>query len=107
MPYSRPPQRVWDLAFSRESEQTYLYLANSVNEKVEVLRCSTLEVLTISGDGGRQPGEFFGDHNLATDSKGNLYVTEKYDGARVQRFLFQGVGTVPKDQGVPWPKGKQ
>jgi DNA-binding beta-propeller fold protein YncE len=97
---------VWDLTFSRDPQQTYIYLANGVNEKIEVLRRSTLEVLTMFGDGGRQPGEFYGCHNLATDSKGNLYVTETYDGARVQRFLYKGVGTVEKDQGVPWPKGQ-
>ena len=62
-------------------------------------------MLTSFGDGGRQPGQFFGVHNLATDSKGNLYTTETYTGARVQRFLFKGVGPVTrKDQGVPWPQ---
>ena len=62
-------------------------------------------MLTSFGDGGRQPGQFFGVHNLATDSKGNLYRTETYTGARVQRFLFKGVKPVTrKDQGVPWPQ---
>ena len=46
----------------------------------------------------------FGVHNLATDSKGNLYTTETYTGARPQRFLYKGVGPVrAKDQGVVWP----
>jgi DNA-binding beta-propeller fold protein YncE len=98
---------VWDMTFSRDPEQTYMYMVNGVNEKVEVLLRSTLEVLTTFGDGGRQPGEFFGSHNITTDSKGNIYVTETYTGARVQRFLYQGIGLVPRDQGVPWPKGKQ
>jgi hypothetical protein len=66
---------------------------------------STLEVLTSFGDGGRQPGQFFGVHNLDTDSKGNLYATETYTGARVQRFLYKGVGPVTKKvQGPPWPR---
>jgi DNA-binding beta-propeller fold protein YncE len=95
---------VWDLAFSRDPQETYLYMADGVNEKVRVLLRSTLEVLTTFGDGGRQPGQFFGVHNLATDSKGNLYTTETYTGARVQRFLYKGVGQVKTtDQGVPWP----
>jgi hypothetical protein len=69
-----------------------------------VLR-STLEVLTTFGDGGRQPGQFFGVHNLDTDSIGYLYATETYTGARVQRFMFKGVGPVTaKNQGVPWPR---
>jgi DNA-binding beta-propeller fold protein YncE len=98
---------VWDMTFSRDPQQTYIYAANGVDEKINILMRSTLEVLTSFGDGGRQPGQFFGVHNLATDSKGNLYATETYTGARVQRFIFKGVGPVVKpDQGVLWPKGR-
>lgn len=98
---------VWDIAFSRDPEQAYLYVANGVDEKINVVSRETLEVLTSFGDGGRQPGQFFGVHNLATDSKGNLYATETYTGARIQRFLFKGVGPVTKsDQGVVWPQAK-
>ena len=96
---------VWDMTFSRDPQQTYIYMANGVNEHVNVVLRSTLEVITSFGDGGRQPGQFFGVHNLDTDSKGNLYATETYTGARVQRFMFKGVGPVTKaDQGVPWPR---
>lgn len=97
---------VWDMTFSRDSQQTYIYMVNGVNEKVEILLRSTLEVLTSFGDGGRQPGEFYGAHNITTDSKGNIYVTETYSGARVQRFLYKGIGLVPREQGVPWPKAQ-
>jgi DNA-binding beta-propeller fold protein YncE len=97
---------VWDMEFSRDSQQTYIYAANGVNEKINVLLRSTLQVLTSFGDGGREPGEFFGCHNLATDSKGNLYVTETYTGARVQRFLFKGLAPVEKEQTVAWPKDR-
>jgi len=98
---------VWDLTFSRDPQQTYIYAANGVDEKINILLRSTLEVLTSFGDGGRGPGQFFGVHNLATDSKGNLYATETYTGARVQRFLFKGVGPVTKSaQGVVWPKSR-
>ncbi len=96
---------VWDMTFSRDPQQTYIYAANGVDEKINVLLRSTLEVLTSFGDGGRQPGQFFGVHNLATDSKGNLYTAETYTGARVQRFLYKGVGPVAKAaRGVVWPQ---
>jgi hypothetical protein len=96
---------VWDMTFSRDPQQTYIYMANGVNEHIKVVLRSTLEVLTTFGDGARRPGQFFGVHNLDTDSKGNLYATETYTGARVQRFIFKGVGPVTKkDQGVPWPR---
>ena len=98
---------VWDMAFSRDPQQTYLYAANGVDEQIHILLRNTLEVLTSFGDGGRAPGQFFGIHNLATDSQGNLYTAETYTGARVQRFMFKGVGPVTKvDYGVVWPKGR-
>jgi hypothetical protein len=98
---------VWDMTFSRDPQQTYIYAANGVDEKINILRRSSLEVLTSFGDGGRGPGQFFGVHNLATDSKGNLYATETYTGARIQRFIYKGVGAVAKaEQGVVWPQGR-
>jgi len=94
---------VWDMTFSRDPQQAYIYMANGVNETIHVVLRSTLEVLTSFGDGGRQPGQFYGVHNLDTDSKGNLYATETYNGARVQRFLYKGLKPVTKkDQGVVW-----
>jgi len=96
---------VWDLAFSRDPQERYLYVADGVNEKIRVVDRNTLEVLTSFGDGGRQPGQFYGVHNLATDSRGNLYTTETYNGARLQRFVFKGERPVTKsEQGVPWPR---
>ena len=65
---------------------------------------ATLQILTRFGDGGRQPGQFYGVHSLATDSKGNLYTTETWEGKRVQRFIYKGIGAVPPAQGVLWPK---
>jgi secreted PhoX family phosphatase len=39
---------------------------------------------------GRQAGQFVSPHNIATDSKGNLYVAEDLGGARLQKFAFVG-----------------
>jgi hypothetical protein len=105
-PKTRRSGSVWDMTFSKDPQQTYIYAANGVNEKINVLLRSTLEVLTSFGDGGRNVGEFFGCHNVVTDSKGNLYVTETYTGARVQRFLYKGLAPVEKAQTMPWPKDK-
>jgi DNA-binding beta-propeller fold protein YncE len=94
----------WDVAFSRDPQQRYIYLADGSNFKVHILLRDTLEVLTSFGDGGRQPGQFFGVHSLATDSKGNLYTTETYEGKRVQKFVFKGMAAIPsQSQGVLWP----
>ena len=96
---------VWDVAFSKDPQQRFLYLADGANEKIYVMLRDTLEILTSFGDGGRQPGQFYAVHSIATDSKGNIYTTETYRGQRVQRFLYKGLTTVAKqDQGTVWPK---
>jgi len=95
---------VWDIAFSKDPQQKYLYLADCKNEKVYIMLRDTLEILSSFGDGGRQPGQFFAVHSIAIDSKGNLYTTETYQGRRLQKFVFKGVQKVPRDQGVVWPK---
>jgi DNA-binding beta-propeller fold protein YncE len=94
----------WDIAFSRDPEQTYMYLADGKNMKVYIMDRQSLEVLTSFGDGGRQPGLFFAVHSIATDSKGNIFTTETYEGKRVQKFIFKGVGPISaENQGAPWP----
>lgn len=95
----------FDVALSRDKGQKYLYVADGSNMKVHVLDRLSLEELTTFGDGGRQPGQFYAVHSIATDSKGNVFTTETYRGQRVQKFLFKGVAPVTKkDQGVVWPK---
>jgi DNA-binding beta-propeller fold protein YncE len=96
---------VWDITFSRDPQQTYLYVADGENRRVHILDRSSLELLTSFGEGGRQPGMFYGVHSIATDSKGNIYTTETYRGQRLQKFVFKGLAPITKkDQGVLWPK---
>jgi DNA-binding beta-propeller fold protein YncE len=96
---------VWDIAFSKDAAQKYIFLADGSNEKIHILDRESLEVLTSFGDGGRQPGEFYAVHSIATDSKGNIFTTETYRGQRVQKFLNKGLAPVKSmDQGVVWPR---
>ncbi len=95
---------VWDIAFSKDPQQKYIYLADGKNERVYVIERQSLDVLTSFGDGGRQPGQFFAVHSIATDSKGNIYTTETYEGKRLQKFVYKGLAPVTaKNRGVPWP----
>jgi DNA-binding beta-propeller fold protein YncE len=95
---------VWDIAFSRDPGQKYLYVADGQNMKVHILDRETLTELSTFGDGGRQPGQFYAVHSIATDSKGNIYTTETYEGKRVQKFIYKGVAPVTKaDAGTVWP----
>ncbi len=95
----------WDISFSNDDDQKYIYLADGQNFKVYVLDRESLEVLTSFGGGGRQPGLFYAPHSIATDSRNNVYTTETYEGKRVQKFVYQGMREVPKGvhQGVAWP----
>jgi DNA-binding beta-propeller fold protein YncE len=96
---------VWDIAFSKDAQQKYIFMADGVNEKVKIIDRQTLQELTTFGDGGRQPGQFYGVHSIAIDSKGNLYTTETYEGKRLQKFVYKGLAPVTKDnQGVVWPR---
>ena len=89
---------VWDIAFSNDAAQTYLLVPDGTNQEVRVLIRDTLEVVSAFGQAGRWAGQFYGAHNIAADSKGNLYVTETYEGKRVQRFMYKGMA--PTKQ--PW-----
>ncbi|PYS54239.1 MAG: hypothetical protein DMG13_09240 [Acidobacteria bacterium] len=95
----------WDIAFSKDPQQKYIYLTDGENDRVHIIERESLELLTSFGEGGRQPGAFYGVHSIATDSKGNIYTTETYRGQRVQKFVYKGLAPITKkDQGVVWPK---
>jgi hypothetical protein len=64
----------------------------TVRQKVWVLQRDTLDVVSSVGAGGRWPGYFYGVGNIAVDSTGNLYTGETYEGKRLQKFVFKGVG---------------
>jgi DNA-binding beta-propeller fold protein YncE len=97
---------VWDIAFSKDAAQKYLFLADGKNERIYVMDRQSLETITEFGDGGRQPGMWFAVHSIATDSKGNIFTTETYEGKRLQKFVYKGIGNVAVNQGVVWPSKK-
>ena len=95
----------WDIDFSHDPDQAYIYLADGVNQRVHIIDRENLEHLTSFGDGGRQPGQFFGAHSITVDSQGNIYTTETYEGKRLQKFVYKGMGPVTtQNQGVVWPQ---
>jgi DNA-binding beta-propeller fold protein YncE len=96
---------VWDIAFSKDPEQKFLYVADGCNEHIYVIDRKSLQTVTHFGQGGRQPGMFLGVHSIATDSKGNIYTTETYTGKRLQKFVNRGMRPVSSTrQGAPWPR---
>ncbi len=95
---------VWDVAFSRDPQQRYLYVADGINNRIYIYQRDTMQLLTSFGDGGRQPGQFFGVHSIAVDSQGNIYTTETWEGKRIQKFVNRGLAPVTTThQGTVWP----
>ena len=77
---------VWDIGFSPDPAQTFAIVIDGTNQQVYVLRRQTLDIVATFGGAGHWAGQFYGAHNLAVDSAGNLFITETYEGKRVQKF---------------------
>ncbi len=82
---------VWDLGFSPDPEQRFAIVIDGTNQQVYILLRKSLEVVGAFGGAGHWAGQFYGAHNLAVDSKGNLFITETYEGKRVQKFTYTGL----------------
>ena len=77
---------VWDLVLSTDREQRYIFIVDGANNQVVVLAREDGTVLSSFGQSGRMAGQFKWVHNVAIDSKGNLYTAEVGFGRRVQKF---------------------
>ncbi len=81
---------VWDLDLFPDEKETWLVNADGANNEVRTLNRDTGEIVGAFGRNGRQAGEFHWVHNLAIDSRGNIFTTEVDTGKRAQKFLFRG-----------------
>ncbi|MEE2638875.1 MAG: hypothetical protein VYE68_16770 [Acidobacteriota bacterium] len=77
----------WDIEFSLDTDQSQLLVADGGAHAVHILERTSLEVVRTFGRRGRWAGQFESPHNLALDSRGNLFVAETLDGRRVQKFV--------------------
>ena len=78
---------VWDIVLSRDAGQRWLLMADGRNNQVLTVRRESGEVQGRLGRPGRYAGEFHWVHDLAIDSKGNLYAGEVDTGKRAQKFV--------------------
>ena len=90
---------VFDLAFT--PDEKYMYVADSANQKVWIMRRDSLEMVGSFGQLGHGAGEFRNLHALTVDSKGNVYTAEVSEGKRVQKFLLKGSKRKAASQKVP------
>jgi hypothetical protein len=75
------------VAFSPDRQQRFLFISDLVNNHIWFLNREDGKVIGQMGSMGQNGGQFFGLHMIATDSKGNIYTGEVFNGERVQRFL--------------------
>lgn len=77
---------VHDMILSPDPLQAYLFVGNGSDGEIYIMRRDTGERVASFGRLGRMAGEFYGLHNLAVDTRGNLFTAEVRTGKRVQRF---------------------
>ena len=75
-----------DLLFSPDPAQQHIYIADGQKSQIHILSRSGGKPLGSFARHGRYAGEFRSLHNLAIDSKGNIYTGEAGYGRRVQKF---------------------
>jgi DNA-binding beta-propeller fold protein YncE len=85
-----PAGTVIDLAFSPDRRQEFLYVLGG-DAHIRILDRETLQVLGKIARLGHYPGQFYRQHVLAVDSKGNIYAGDI--GKRVQKFRFKGMSS--------------
>ncbi len=85
---------VFDIGFSRDAAQRHAFIADGANHRVWTMLREPLQVISHFGNGGRMPGQFYAVHNISLDSKGNIYTVETYEGKRLQKFNYKGIGAV-------------
>jgi hypothetical protein len=77
---------VWDLVLSTDPQQQFIFIADGANGQIHTIAREDGKLLSQWGRHGRQPGQFKWVHNIAIDSKGNLYTSEVGFGRRTQKF---------------------
>jgi DNA-binding beta-propeller fold protein YncE len=88
-PQTLSPGSVWDLVLSEDPQQKYIFIADGSNNQIIVIDRDSGKVLSQFGQSGRMAGQFKWVHNMAIDSKGNLYTAEVGTGRRAQKFVRQ------------------
>jgi DNA-binding beta-propeller fold protein YncE len=80
----------WDIAFSSDPQQRYVFVADGHDKKVIILQRDTMAEVGGFGAGGRLPGQFLAVGSIAVDSRGNAYTGEQHHGKRVQKWVPAG-----------------
>ena len=80
----------FSIAFSPDARQQHLFLADAGNGKIHIFDRQTLAEIGQFGRIGHYAGQFVFLHNVAVDSRGNVYTAEVGGGRRAQKFVRSG-----------------
>ena len=86
-PATRGNGAIWAIALSPDKEQRFLVYADGENNFVRIINRKSGETLGTFGRAGRNAGQFHWIHQIAIDSKGNLYTGEVDTAKRIQKFV--------------------
>lgn len=86
LPETRGSGSVWDIYLWPDRDQSYFINVDGANNQFRVVRRADGEVVGTYGRFGRNAGYFYGVHNVAIDSRGNVFTTEVFEGKRIQRW---------------------
>jgi len=73
------------LAFSRDPAQTFMFVVNQNNSRIDIVERQSGKVVSTLGQIGNLPGQFNQPHSVAVDLRNNLYIVENR-GRRIHKF---------------------
>lgn len=76
----------WDLDFSGDRQQAWLYEVDGGNELMHVMNRQLGSIAYSFGSSGLHGGQFTFLHSVARDSRGDIYTGETINGRRIQKF---------------------
>jgi len=82
-----PCGTVFNIAFSADPQQKYLFVADGANDNVWIIDRKSGATVGSIGSNGRMAGQFHFIDGVAADSKGNVYTGEVETGKRIQKFV--------------------
>jgi hypothetical protein len=69
-----------------DAQSLHWFVADGTNNEIKIISQQSRQVIGTVGRSGRNAGDFHVLHNIAIDSRGNLFTSEVDNGKRVQKF---------------------
>lgn len=88
--FMKANSRATNFEFSRDPAQTWMFISDIGSMHLWVMNRATGNIVSGIGQPGRNAGDLAVPHNMAIDSKGNIYIAETLGGGRrLQKFEIQ------------------